>query len=222
MMFRYSLLFIVTAAFPAPTRAGESIFTEFEEVYLAVFADTVHDHKDADRVLSVAMAVKDDVGFVPMPESLWKRLKLILAEKQVDVSRFVPADRIVWVKSDSKFVDKVSGKDAWIYYIDGITWHGADRLYVSESMSHGNLAGGGSTLVLSKKDGRWTIVDRTEEWISETQGGSKRKAVGATAGSRQYTSLTRVNPQEHPAARETAGAAVLRVAATSPAEQQSP
>ncbi len=196
MMFRYSLLFIVTAAFPAPTRAGENIFSELEEVYLAVFADTVRDHKDADRVLSVAMAVKDDVNFVPMPEGLWKRLKLILDEKQVDVSRFVPTDRIIWVKADSKFVDRVSGKDAWIYSIDRITWHGTDRLYVSESVSHGNLAGGGSTLVLSKEDGRWAIVDRTEEWVSETQGGSKGKAVGATAGSLQYTSIVRLKPGE--------------------------
>ena len=152
------------------------------------------------------MAVKDDVNFVPMPEGLWKRLKLILAEKQVDVSRFVPADRIVWVQADSKFVDKVTGKDAWIYSIGGVTWHGTDRLYVSESMSHGSLAGGGSTLVLSKKDGRWTIVERTEEWLSETQGGSKRKAVGATAGSLQYTSLIRLNPEKATTEGETAGA----------------
>lgn len=189
MVFRCSLLFFIAATFPTTTRAGEKIFTELEEVYLSVFADIVDDHKDADRVLSVAMAVKNDINFVPMPEGLWRRLKLILDERKVDVSRFVPADRIVWVKADSKFVDKVSGKDAWIYFIGGITWHGTDRLYVSESVTHGNLAGGGSTLVLSKKDGRWAIVDRTEEWVSETQGGSKRRVVGATVGSDQYTFL---------------------------------
>ena len=167
MVFRKILLLMVAMTCSTTACAGENIFAELEEIYLVVFAGTVRDHERADRVLSVAMAIEDDVKPISMPDRIWKRLKSILEARQVNVSRIVPADQVVWVKADSKFVDKVSGKDAWVYSIAGITWHGTDRLYVSEYVTHGNLAGGGSTLLLIKKNGKWEIVGKTEDWVSQ-------------------------------------------------------
>ena len=189
--------FIVALTWSASTQASEDIFAEIEEVYLAVFADRVHDHEQADRVLTVAMAIiNDDRSPVPMPDRLWKRLKTTLEAKRVDVSKFVSADQIVWKKEESQFVDKVSGKEAWVYTISGIVWYGSDRLYVSEYMRHGELSGGGSTLELRKKSGTWTIVDRTEEWVAESTKWS-RSPVSATGKERVESDGERAQRMEN-------------------------
>lgn len=198
MAVRYSLLLIIAITCPATARAADDIFTELEEIYLVVFANTVRDHKRADRVLSVAMDTENDVKLISMPDRMWKRLKPLLEAKQVDVSRIVPADQIVWVKADSKFVDKLSGKDAWVYSIAGITWHGTDRLYVSEYVSHGDLAGGGSTLVLIKKNGKWDIVGKTVDWVSDADDEPARDPRRAIVGGREnINSVSQVSAHQH-------------------------
>ena len=137
--------------------------------------------------MSVAMCIEDDDKPIPMPDRIWKRLKSMLVARQVDLSQFVPVDQIKWMEADSMFVDKRSGKDAWVYTIDRITWRGTDRLYVSESVCHGNLAAGGSTLVLVKENGKWRIVGKTKEWVSKADGEPSRAARSAVARGRGDT-----------------------------------
>jgi len=150
-------------------RAEEDVFSDFEQIYLTVFEDIIHDHKATDgRVFAVALGEKRGGTLIPMPAELWKRLSARLKAKGVDLAKFVPADEVVWkeVDGDGRLIHESSGKDAWVYVVHQITWRGGQRLYVQEMVTSGFLSGGGSTLILEKKNGKWIIVKRIEGWVS--------------------------------------------------------
>ena len=104
---------------------------------------------------------------VPMPERLWKRLVPILRSKGIDASKFVSADEVMWKEKELPFTHTKSKKKPWVYSVLSINWHGDNSLYVSHFVSHGALAGGGSTLVLQKRQNKWCIIDRVQCWVSE-------------------------------------------------------
>ncbi len=75
---------------------------------------------------------------------------------------------IGWNDEDRQrfLIHKPTGKDAWIYLISRVEWHGGTRLRVSRRVYHGGLESYGCTVVLEKKDDKWVIVARSDRWIS--------------------------------------------------------
>lgn len=151
---------------PPSAAKPERILVDLEEIYLRAFETFVRDHGDLDRVLCVAMATPERTGPVKMPDRMWQQLAAKLQAKGVNLSRFVPADQIEWQEKGMQFVQKTTGKDAWVHSINAVKWYGTNRLYVPISVSHGNLAGGGETFVFEKANGKWIIVDRIDNWVS--------------------------------------------------------
>jgi hypothetical protein len=163
---------LAAIAFTAPplfaAESAESIFADIEEVYLTVLADGVSAGKASERVYAVAIGRSDhdDNPYIPLPEAMWGKLAARLKAKGVDVSEFVPLADIGWTEDRRRLTHRPSGKQAWVYSIKSVTWHGGTQLRVSQSVFHGGLEAYGCTLILEKKAGKWVIVQRTDSWIS--------------------------------------------------------
>jgi hypothetical protein len=150
----------------APSFAGDALFAELEEVYLTVLADSVSVHDAPDRVYAVAMG-ESRGKYIPLPEAMWTKLAARLKAKKIDPSQLVSSTDLDWKDGQREsLIHKPTGKQAWVYSIDAITWHGGTRLRVAQSLYHGMLAAGGCTLILEKKDGTWVIVQRINPWAS--------------------------------------------------------
>lgn len=152
------------------TFAEENLLGELESVYLTVLADSVSVHDTSNRVYAVAMGQTERFNgeYIPVPDALWKKLAPLLQAKGIDPKQFVSPAEIGWKDKEtlSGLVHKPTGKAAWVYSISGITWRGDKTLYVAQRVFHGGLAAGGCTLILEKKDGKWTIVGKTNHWVS--------------------------------------------------------
>lgn len=148
--------------------AQKEFFSELEDVYLTVFAYTVHSCDGDDEVFSISMAAdQQDGNPVPVPEKLWERLRQSLVKKGVDMSDYVPASDVVW--SEAHYSHKTSDKQVWMHSIVRLSWHGTSRLYVSQCTANGPLAGFGSTLILEKKRDKWVVVHEVRKWMASDQ-----------------------------------------------------
>jgi hypothetical protein len=164
---------LVAIAFTAARSfAAESIFADLEDVYLTVLTDSVSVANAPEGVYAVAIGRsersqnRDDNPYIPLPEAMWAKLAARLKAKGVDVSKFVPLADIGWKENQRRLTHRPSGKEAWVYSISSVTWHGGTQLRVSQDAFHGGLAAYGCTLILEKKGSRWVIVERTGSWIS--------------------------------------------------------
>ncbi len=154
----------------APSLAEDSVFAELEEVYLTVLADSVSVDGASNRAYAIAMRrYRRGFGtkYTPLPEAMWAKLAARLKAKGIDVSQFVSPTDIGWKDGNRRsLIHKPTGKDAWVYSISDVAWHGGTQLIVSQSVFHGGLEAYGCTVTLEKKDGKWVIVERTDRWIS--------------------------------------------------------
>ncbi len=146
--------------------ALDDLLSELEDVYLVVLTDSISVTRKSNRVYVVAL--HDSEGqYIPMPDSLWKTLAKRLEAKGTDVSVFAKPEDVDWAGDQlDSLLHKPTGKRAWVYSIRDVTWEGTSRLYVRQMLHHGVLIAEGSTLVLEKQNGKWTIVDRINKWDS--------------------------------------------------------
>jgi hypothetical protein len=165
-MRQLTLVLLLILLLTPTANAEHGPFAEFQEIYLKAFERIISDDHGADRDFSVSMTIQPNRPLVPMPEHLWTQLAIQLTKKSVDLSRYVPANEVVWVKQDANFVRKVTGEAVWVYTIDGIQWRGSNRLYVLVEMTHGVLAGAGSTLIMARRNGKWKVLAEMDEWIA--------------------------------------------------------
>ncbi len=153
-----------------PAVAADAVFTGLEDAYLTVLTDSISVRRTPTNQYAVAIGRSraPDYWFIPLPETMWTKLAGRLKAKGVDPSQFVSLADIGWNDEDRQrfLIHKPTGKDAWIYFIDSVVWHGDTRLRVSQRVYHGGLESYGCTVVLEKKDGKWVIVERTDRWIS--------------------------------------------------------
>ncbi|MHB0961545.1 MAG: hypothetical protein ACYC0X_26505 [Pirellulaceae bacterium] len=140
------------------------LITDLEAIYMAAFSSFVRGNDRPDRVYCIALATDRNGDLLQVPEPFAKRLQAGLGDRTR--SGFVPAEQVAWSKPGMRYYHEPTGKDTWVYSIGPIEWHGADRLHVPISVNHGNLAGGGETLVFVKSGETWTIVGRMDQWVS--------------------------------------------------------
>ena len=159
---------VLVACYRSPGLA-EDIFTEFGGIYLAVFVDTLHDLGDRKSAVTVAMSIKEGGELVPLPDGLWRRLRTSVKSKSRNLPNLVTADKVVFDKQTSQFLHKSSRRRVRVFAVDRIEWHGGQRINVSIVESPGVLTGNGWTCVLKKTKNEWTIVEKKDEWLSQTE-----------------------------------------------------
>jgi hypothetical protein len=146
--------------------AQNEFFEDLENAYMAVFVHVVRSCDSDDRVFSIAVAVREDGNPVPMPEDFSRRLRQTLEKKGVDFSGYVPASEVDWNEKEMHYAHKVLKKQVWVYSVLKLSWHGDNRLYVSQCKANGLLAGGGSTLILEQRRDKWVVVDEVQKWTA--------------------------------------------------------
>lgn len=161
------LAVMLLAPFSPITRADDSIFGDIEQIHASAVARIVQEHKRDDRHLAIMFADMDRRDGATLDKPLWRRLKKRLEARLSPRTRsgFVPAEQVAWRKQRMQYYHKPAGKDAWVYSIGSVEWHGANTLHMPIWVGHGVLAGGGETLVFAKSGETWRIVGRTDECV---------------------------------------------------------
>ncbi len=156
--------------------APSSFFEDLEEAYLLVLSEIVG---PPTGPFSISIATEPSTGegprYLPLPDSMWKKLSPRLVAQGKDVSGYVPADKVGWERGN--IVHIPTKKRASVFHVYELNWLGDDRLYFKQTMISGRLSGRAHTLVLKKENGAWKVAERKDY-------GMANKSSRATAATR--------------------------------------
>ena len=142
----------------------EPFFEDLAAIYRTVLVDSMPDLKGKPFSMALGKEMKQGASLQKLPTKLWSQVASDLAERGVDSSGYVSADRVE-VRKGAAFV---SGTETRIrvWTIVGLEWQGGDRVKVSKMMLKDGLDGQHYTAVLEKKAGVWVIVSRINQGVA--------------------------------------------------------
>lgn len=150
-------------------RAMADIFSDCEEIYVAVANKIVREHTRSDRALAITTAIEEeDPRLRYLEDQLWKRLEA----KGVDRTKLVPFHDVVFEEASLRCVHRPSGKIVWVHEIGGLDWYGDDRIYVSRYIYRNpwDFEAVEPPFVFRKQDRVWSFVVGQDDAAVERPG----------------------------------------------------
>jgi hypothetical protein len=164
-LFRTALVSLVMAV----SALGSPFFGELEQAYLKACEEVVKVH--GTNAFSLCLTAErwsskpPPSPFQALPAGFWDKLRPRLEAKGLNVSAYVPCEKLQWGES-RRVVLKNTGRQASVYVIEGFQWRGGGRLFVSWARRFAPLAEEGGTLILELKEGHWVMVGIAGGWVS--------------------------------------------------------
>ncbi len=120
----------------------------------------------SDELKFVAIG-RDENGWIDPTDAVMKRLTeggLFL--RPASKARLPKSGEMETGRRYRGIIDPTTGKRAYIYYASVDKWIDDNTVEVSYGNYGGPLAGGGGTVVVERKEGKWSIKEHTSFWVS--------------------------------------------------------